>query len=138
MITDAFKGILKPVEGDKEVEKDLWQDPEEIIGERVKLKRKKFDELNKMIMEKEKIIDKDLFTKYFQFQDLSDMQESLSKAQSNKKDNGIVKVIKSGQIDLNDKIKKMPKNKTEIKKMNEIVNAAEAILDFHKQRGQNQ
>ena len=67
MIIDAFKkGILKPVEGDKEVEKDLWQDPEEIIGERVKLKRQKFDELDKMIMEKEKIIDKDLFTKYFQ------------------------------------------------------------------------
>ena len=25
----------------------------------------------------------------------------------------------------------MPKNNTKIKKMNEIVNAAEAILDFH-------
>ena len=38
-----------------------------------------------MITKKDKIIDKDLFTKYFQFQSLFNMQKILSKASSTKK-----------------------------------------------------
>ena len=44
---------------------------EESIGKRVKWRRQKSDELNKMITEKDEIISKDLFKKYFQFQSLS-------------------------------------------------------------------
>ena len=43
------------------------------------MRKQKSDELNKMITEKDEIINKDLFKKYFQFQGLSDMQEKLPK-----------------------------------------------------------
>ena len=48
----------------------------EIIGERVKLRRQKSAEFNKMISEKDEIINRELFKNYFyQFQSLSDMQK---------------------------------------------------------------
>ena len=93
MIIDAFrKGVLKPTddidEGDKEDEKDLCQNSEESVGERVKLRRQESDKLNEIITKKDKIIGKDLFIRHFQFQNLSDMQKMLSKAQSTKKKKG--------------------------------------------------
>ena len=49
----------------------------ENIGERVKLRKQKSDELNKIITEKDDITNRRLFKKYFQFQSLSDMQKKI-------------------------------------------------------------
>ena len=49
------------------------QKTEENIGERLKLRKQRSDELNKMITEKDEIINRDLFKKCFKFQSLSDM-----------------------------------------------------------------
>ena len=55
--------------------KKLKQKFDESIGERVKSRRQKSDRFNEMITEKDEIINKELFRKYFQFQSLSDTQE---------------------------------------------------------------
>ena len=57
-----------------------------------------------MITKKDKIINRDLFRKNFQFQSLSDMQQSLSKTQNTQENKKLVKVIKSGLIDLDKEI----------------------------------
>ena len=79
MIIDACrKDVLKPSEEidekDKEDEEDLWQNSEESV----KLRRQESNKLNKIITKKDKITDKNLFTKHFQFRSLSDMQKPLS------------------------------------------------------------
>ena len=55
------------------------------MGEKIKLRRQESAKLNEIITRKDKTINKDLFTEYFQFQSLSDMQKSLSKTQNTKK-----------------------------------------------------
>ena len=60
-----------------------------------------------MITKKDKIINRDLFRKNFQFQSLSDMQQSLSKTQNTQENKKLVKVIKSGLIDLDKEIEKI-------------------------------
>ena len=57
----------------------------ERIGERVKLRRQKSDELNKMITENNKIISKKLLRNYFQLQSLSDTQKNCIKEGIHKK-----------------------------------------------------
>ena len=84
-----------------------------------------------MIIENSKIIAKELFKSYFQFQSLSDMQKKLYKtrnAQGNKK---LVLAIQRGLIGLNKEINKMSKDEIEIEKSNEIVDADAEILDFN-------
>ena len=76
-----------------------------------------------MITKKDKIIKKDLFTEYFQFQSLSAMQKSLSKTQNTQKNKELKKVIISGLLDLDKRIKNMSDDENKIEKPNEIVDA---------------
>ena len=63
--------------------KESEQKFEESIEEIVKLRGQKSDELDKMIAEKDEIINKDLFKKYFhQFESLFDMQKKFFKTQN--------------------------------------------------------
>ena len=87
-----------------------------------------------MITKKDKTINKNLFTKYFQFQSLFAMQESLSKTQNTQKNEELGKVFKSGLIDLDKEIKKMSKDEIENEKPNEIVDAVVEMLKFSKNR----
>ena len=76
-ITDILPGDLG-----KDVYLGKKTESVESIAERTKMRAQKSDELNKMITEKDEIINRDLFKKYFQFQSLSDMQNNLSKTQN--------------------------------------------------------
>ena len=67
-----------------------------------------------MITKNEMAMNKELFKKYFQFQNLSDMQESLSKTQNTQENKKLVRVIKSGLVDLNREIKNMSKDEIKI------------------------
>ena len=58
-----------------------------------------------MITKKDKIINKKLFSKHFNFQSLLDMQKSLSKTQSTQVNKKLVRVIESRLIDLEKKFK---------------------------------
>ena len=104
------------------------------IRERVKLRRQKSDELNKMITEKDKITNKELFKKnVYQFQSLSDTQKKgkLSKTQNAEKSIELIQEIKDRANDLNNEITKMSKNENE--KANEILDIVSQIIDFNGQ-----
>ena len=143
MTINAFKkGIFKIFNKklNKEDEKDenfsysptkSKQNFEESVGERVKLKRQKSDELNEMITEKDNTIKKELFKKHFNFQNLSDMQKSLSKTQGTRANKQIVKLIKSRLIDLNREIEKMSQDECRIEKPKEIIDAVTQIFDHN-------
>ena len=91
-----------------------------------------------MITKNDKIINKELFRKYFQFQSLSDMQKSLSKTQNTQKNTKLVQVIISGLDDLNEKIKKMSEQEIKIKEPDKIIDAVAEILEFNKQNQEGQ
>ena len=55
--------------------KDAPSESEESIAERTKLRRQRFDE----IANKEKMIDRELFRKYFEYLSPSDMHKNLNK-----------------------------------------------------------
>ena len=55
---------------------------EEDISPRSKSPSYSEDELNEMIIKKGKVINKELFRQYFQFQSLSNMKEKLFKTQN--------------------------------------------------------
>ena len=74
---------------------------DEIIGERVKLRSQKSDGFNKMITEKDEIINRDLFKEYLQFQSLSHMQEELSKTQNAQENKVLLHEINNEIINLN-------------------------------------
>ena len=74
---------------------------DEIIGERVKLRSQKSDGFNKMITEKDEIINRDLSKEYLQFQSLSHMQEELSKTQNAQENKALLHEINNEIINLN-------------------------------------
>ena len=71
------------------------------------------NELNKLVVEKDKIINKELFKKYFGFQGLIDMQTKLYETKNTDKNKDLVNMIKSGLVDLENKIEEMPENEIE-------------------------
>ena len=58
------------------------------------------------------------------------MQKTLSKTHSRQANRQLVRVIKSGLIDLNREVKKMSKDEIEIEKPNEITDAVVEILEY--------
>ena len=79
----ALDAKFEPEESDGVEESE--QEFDETIGERRKMIRQKHDKLNKMIIEKDEIINRDLFKKYFLFHSLSDMQKNCLKHRMHKK-----------------------------------------------------
>ena len=90
-------------------------------------------ELNRQVVEKNKIINKELLKEYFRFQDLISMQIELYKTKNTGKNNKLVNVIKSGLRDFKEEIKDMGEEEKEIEQPNEIVDIVEKTLDFNKQ-----
>ena len=68
-------------------------------------------QLNRLFVEKEKIINKELFKRYFGFQDLIDMEKELYKTKNTDKNIDLVNVIKNGLADLENRIEEMSKMK---------------------------
>ena len=79
-----------------------------------------------------------MFTEYLQFQSLSAMQKRLSKTQNAQKNKELEKVIKSGLVDLDKRIKNISDNEKKIEKPIEIVDAVVAILDCNEQNQEGQ
>ena len=90
-----------------------------------------------MITEKDNTINKELFKKHFNFQSLSTMQKSLSKTLGTQASKQIVKIIKSGLIDLNKETKKTPEDEIEIEEPNEIIDAVAQILQYNEKQSQS-
>ena len=63
-------------------ESELVQKSGKSIGERLRLRKQEHNELNELIAENDRIIDKDLFKIYFGYDSLSDMQADLYKTKN--------------------------------------------------------
>ena len=76
---------------------------------------------NEWVNKQETSIDTDLFKKYFNFQEPSDMFKYLYQTNDKEKNNELWNVINSGLKDLKEEIQEMPKEEKKIEKSDEIV-----------------
>ena len=92
--------------------------------------------LIKQIIDEERDINDDLFSKYFKFQRPSDMHMLLKKTNDTEKNNKLVNLINSGLKNLKEEIKKMSEVEIESEDPELIVKIVEKILKFNKQNQQ--
>ena len=90
--------------------------------------------MNKWIIDEEENINKELFKNYFLFQTPYALLKDFYQTNDKEKNNKLVNVINSGLKDLKEEIKKMPKEEKEIEEPDVIVEIAEDILEFNKQK----
>ena len=88
-------------------------------------------EHNKLLAEKDKVINKELLKQYFRNQSLVDMQKDLCKPRNTYRKRSQADLIKNGLEKFKDDIKEMSEDKIKIEKPNEIINSVEKILDFN-------
>ena len=93
-----------------------------------------FNEFNEWIIKKEPDINGELFMKYFNFQNPSDMLKNLYQINDKEKKNKLVNVINSGLKDIKKEIKKMSEKERKNEKPDKIVEIVEDILRFIKQK----
>ena len=91
-----------------------------------------FDEFNEQIIKEETGINRELFKNYLNFQMPTEMLKTLYNLNNKMKNNLLVKTIKSGLIDSENEIKKMPEDEIKIENPYKIVNIVEKILEFIK------
>ena len=96
------------------------------------------NELNKCIIGEEADIDRELFSKHFNFQKPSAILGTLRNLNDRTKNKNLVNVIENGLTDLKKEIGNMGEKEKEIKKPNEIVNIVEKIHKFNKQNQQGE
>ena len=89
-----------------------------------------------MIALNKRIIDEELFNKYFKIQRPSDMLMYLNKTNDVEKNNELLNVINRGLKDLKEEIKKMSEEEIEIEDPESIVEIVEEILKFNEQNQQ--
>ena len=87
--------------------------------------------LNKLIVKKDKSINKDLKKK--KFQGLIDMKKHLYKKKNTEKNNTLVQLAESELSDLKKNIEEVSERETKNKKLDEIVDIVEKILDCNYQ-----
>ena len=92
-----------------------------------------YEKFFKYIEDESKEINYELFENYFKFVAPTALTKTYE--MKNKKENDkLVKVIKSGLIDLKDEIEKMSKKETENENPDKILKIVEEILEFNKQK----
>ena len=108
---------------------------EESIAEGTKIRRQKksdekntVNELNKQDVQKDKIINKELFEQYFRYQSLVDMQKDLCKTKNTDRNKIQVDLIKIRLEKFKGDINRMSEDEIEIERPLEIV-----PLDFNQQ-----
>ena len=129
----AYDAKSEPKEHDGVKESE--QQSVESIGERTRLRRQKSDGFNNIITEKDNIINKDLFKKYFhQFESLSDMQKKLSKTKNAQENSELVQVIQNEFSNFEKEIGNISKEEEPY----EILDTVSRILEFNRQDQQGQ
>ena len=114
----------------KTKEEESEEESEENKLEKIKDDYKKF---MKYIEDESKEINYELFENYFKFVAPTALTKTYE--MKNKKENDkLVKVIKSGLIDLKDEIEKVSKKETENENPDKILKIVEEILEFNKQK----
>ena len=80
------------------------------------------NELNKLVIRKGEIINKELFKKYFGFQSLIDMQRELYKTKNTDKNKKLAQLIKNALVDLRNQMEEMPDDEIENENLFDIKN----------------
>ena len=91
-------------------------------------------ELIEYVENKSKIIDYNLFKKYFNFKVPSALAKKLFETKDNKRNNELVELIRARWSNLQDEIKKMSEDEKEPKKPDKILEIVEEILIFNKKK----
>ena len=86
------------------------------------------DELNKLVVQKDKNINKELFKMYFGFQSLIDIQGELYKTKNTDKNKELVKVIKNRLVELENEAEEMSKDEIENERLYDIESTVKDIL----------
>ena len=94
--------------------------------------------LNKLIVKKDKSINKDLIKRHFKFQGLIDMKKHLYKTKNTEKSNTLVQLVESELSDLKKNIEEVSEREIKNKKLDEIVDIVEKILDCNYQNQEGQ
>ena len=76
-------------------------------------------------------MNKELFQKQFKFEKPSVMLKEFFRTNNNRKNKGLVNLIKSRLTDLKDEIGEMAENEIEIEKPDKMVNIVERIREFN-------
>ena len=73
-----------------------------------------------------------MFKKHFNFTSSTVLRKHLYEIKNKKQSNELVNVIKSGLIDLKDKLKKMSEDEKETEKPDKLLEIVEEILEFNR------
>ena len=73
-----------------------------------------------------------MFKKHFNFVSSTVLRKHLYEIKNKKQNNELVNVIKSGLIDLKDKLKKMSEDEKETEKPDKLLEIVEEILEFNR------
>ena len=73
-----------------------------------------------------------MFKKHFNFASSTVLRKHLYEIKNKKQNNELVNVIKSGLIDLKDKLKKMSEDEKETEKPDKLLEIVEEILEFNR------
>ena len=95
-------------------------------------------ELSELITKEEAGINRELFKKNFNFQMPTAMLKSLFRAKDKKKNDDLVKLIKSELKDLKEETEDMSANEIKIEEPNKLVDIVERILEFNRQEEKGQ
>ena len=90
-------------------------------------------ELIEYVENKSKIIDYNLFKKYFNFKVPSALAKKLFETKDKKRNNELVELIRARWSNLQDEIKKMSEDEKETEKPDKILEIVEEILIFNRE-----
>ena len=89
--------------------------------------------MNELVTKKETDMNRESFKRYSNFQMLTAMLKAVYTINDRKKNNELVRMIKSRLNDLKNEIERMSEDEIKIEKPYEIVNIVENILEFNRQ-----
>ena len=95
-------------------------------------------ELIEYVENKSKIIDYNLFKKYFNFKVPSALAKKLFETKDKKRNNELVELIRARWSNLQDEIKKMSEDEKETEKPDKILEIVEEILIFNRENQEQQ
>ena len=94
--------------------------------------------MNELVTKKETDMNRESFKRYSNFQMLTAMLKAVYTINDRKKNNELVRMIKSRLSDLKNEIERMSEDEIKIEKPYEIVNIVEKALEFNRQYQEGQ
>ena len=126
-IIDLFEKGTFPYKGNVFKTKE-----EESVENKLEKIKDNYKNFFKYIEDESTGINYELFKKHFNFASSTVLRKHLYEIKNKKQNNELVNVIKSGLIDLKDKLKKMSEDEKETEKPDKLLEIVEEILEFNR------